>query len=105
MKPDEVLVELLINPCCVCERDFESVTGTCRELSVPCTVYNPWDIDDEDLPSLPPHVSDLIAGRRTGRIAGTYYSDVFVNGERIPLTRWPESFDALERRIEELLHT
>lgn len=97
MKPDEILVELLINPCCVCERDFESVTATCRELSVPCTVYNPWDIDDEDLPSLPRHVSDLIAG--------TSYSDVFVNGERIPLTRWPESFGALARRIEELLHT
>jgi len=45
--------------------------------------YNLWDIDDEELDKLPEYMSSLIKEWRTGQRAGSVYSDVFINGERI----------------------
>jgi len=65
--------------------------------------YNLWDIDDIDLDGLPAHVSALVRELRSGERAGSVYSTVFINGERIPINAWHESFRVIERKIMDLL--
>ena len=92
-------VELLVNPFCLCERDFGCLTQMCRKHDLTFDTYNPWELDDEQLDGLPPYIANLVRERRSGQRAGSVYSDVFVNGERIPINEWPRSFDIIEGKI------
>lgn len=51
-------------------------------------VYNLWEIDDEQLGSIPTHIASLIEEWRSGQRPGSVYGSVFVNGKRIPLNSW-----------------
>jgi hypothetical protein len=58
------------------------------------TVFNLWDIDDAAVGSLPEHIAQIINGRRNGEIAGSLYSDVFINGRHIPLVNdWQKTIE------------
>ena len=91
--------ELLLNPCCLCERDYVVVGKICEQCWVPLTVFNLWDIDDAAVGSLPEHIARIITGRRNGEIAGSLYSDVFINGRHIPLVNWPDWQKTIEEAI------
>jgi len=99
MEQKKVKIELLINPFCLCERDFLRLSEICKKHKVTFDTYNLWNIDDKDVDKLPKYMSHLIKEWRSGRRAGSMYSDVFINGERIPINDWPKSFDIIEERI------
>ena len=99
MKPKKVKVEFLINPFCLCARDFGVLSEICKKHNVTFDTYNFWDIDDEDVDKLPEYISNLINEWRSGQRAGSVYSDVFINGERIPINNWPISFDVIENKL------
>lgn len=99
MEQKDVRVELLINPFCLCDRDFGRLSEICKEYKVAFDTYNLWDIDDEDMGKLPEYMSSLIREWRSGQRAGSVYSNVFVNGERIPINAWHASFDIIEDKI------
>lgn len=100
---ENVKIELLINPFCLCERDFLVLDKLCKKHNLTFDAYNLWDIDDKDVNKLPKHMSGLIKEWRNGRRAGSVYSNVFINGERIPINDWPKSFDFIEKKIVKLL--
>jgi hypothetical protein len=94
-----IRIELLLNPFCLCERDFLRLSDICRNRNLTFSVYNLWDIRDEDVDGLPEYMARLIKEWRSGQRAGSVYSSVFVNGERIPINDWPRSFDVVEETI------
>ena len=97
-----VQVELLVNPFCMAERDCGTVGQLCRDLGCDLRVLNMWDIDD-DMATIPEHVASLIREYRTGQRPGNLYSNVFVNGRRVLLDRWPDHLDDVRRRIQRAL--
>ena len=97
--PEKLKIELLINPFCLCDRDFGRLSEICKKHKVAFDTYNLWDIDDEDLDNLPGYMSSLIKEWRSGQRAGSVYSSVFINGERIPINAWHASFGIIEERI------
>lgn len=103
MKPGNIKVDFLINPFCLCDRDFSRLSRLCERHALTLNTYNLWDIDDGDLDRLPAHVSALVRELRSGERAGSVYSTVFINGERIPINAWHESFRIIERKITNLL--
>ncbi len=92
-------VELLINPFCLCDRDYVVISEKCQEYGLTLTTYNLWDIDDSDIDTLPEYMSSLIHEWRNGDRAGSVYSNLFINGDRIPINDWPKSFDYIEERL------
>jgi hypothetical protein len=92
-------VELLVNPFCMAERDVDSIGRICEAQGVHLKVYNLWDIDDEDLGTLPVYIACLVREWRSGQRPGSVYSSVFVNGERIPLNSWKEHLDVVSEAI------
>jgi hypothetical protein len=96
---DKVKIELLLNPFCLCERDFCRLRDICEKLHLQFDTYNLWDIADEDVDALPSHLSGLIKEWRRGQRPGSVYSNAFINGERIPINDWPKSFDVIEAKI------
>jgi len=98
-KLQEVRIELLVNPFCLCERDFGCLSQICKKYDLTFDAYNLWDLDDGHVEKLPPYMSSLVKERRSGQRPGSVYSDVFVNGERIPINDWPKSFDLIEDKI------
>jgi hypothetical protein len=78
-------VELLVNPFCMEEADACEVGKICEELNITLTVYNVWDIDDDELREIPGHVASLIRELRTGQRPGSIYGNLFINGERFHL--------------------
>lgn len=80
-------------------RDVGSVRECCDETGVPLTVYNLWEIEDEDLDELPDYISLLIREWRSGERPGSVYSSVFVDGTRIPLNAWPEHLNTVSAAI------
>lgn len=92
-------VELVLNPCCLCERDYLVLGRICERYMVLLTVFNLWEIDDETVGLLPAYISQLITARRNGVIAGSLYSDVFINGRHIPLVDWPDWQNRFEQAI------
>ena len=103
MKPGEVKVELLINPFCLSDRDFSRLSRLCERYALRLNTYNMWDIEEGDLDGLPVHVSTLVRELRNGGRAGSVYNTVFVNGERVPIDAWHDSFRVIECRIMDLL--
>ncbi len=99
MEQKKVKIELLINPFCLCERDFLRLSELCKKYKVTFDTYNLWDIDDKDVDKLPDYMSTLIQEWRSGQRAGSVYSDVFINGERIPINGWHKSFEIIEDKI------
>jgi len=97
------IVELLVNPFCMADRDFGSVKEVCDRHDVSMQVYNLWEIDDGQLDTIPSHISSLIREWRSGKRPGSVYSSVFVNGERIPLNAWYGHLDTVSNAIEESL--
>ncbi len=93
-------VELLVNPFCLCDRDFRIVSEKCQRLGLSLTVYNLWEIEDADLSTLPDYMSSLIREWRSGERPGSVYSNLFINGNRIPINDWPKSFDDIEARMQ-----
>ena len=102
MEPEKVKIELLTNPFCLCERDFGVLGRICKEQNVTFDAYNLWDIDDKDLDKLPGYICSLAREWRSGQRAGSVYSNVFINGERIPINNWPKSFEIIEKKIAAL---
>ncbi|HEY41622.1 MAG TPA: hypothetical protein G4O18_07160 [Dehalococcoidia bacterium] len=92
-------VELLINPFCLCDRDYAVITEKCHKYGLTLTTYNLWDIDDGDIDTLPEYMSGLIHEWRNGDRPGSVYSNLFINGDRIPINDWPKSFDYIEERL------
>lgn len=92
MERQSVKVELLLNPFCFEEVHFLEASKICAELDVPLDVYNPWNIDDDELDELPKHIAALLSQLRSGQRPGSVYSNLFVNSERIHLNfeGWPE---------------
>lgn len=76
---------MLVNPFCFEEVHFTEVSKICDELSVPLTVYNPWDIDDGQLNELPRYIAKLLSQLRSRQRPGTVYSNLFINSERLHL--------------------
>lgn len=103
MEQNKIKIELLINPFCLCERDFMRLAEICKKHKVTFDTYNLWDIDDEDVNKLPKYMSTLVKEWRSGQRAGSVYSNVFINGERIPINNWPKSFNIIEDRIISML--
>lgn len=95
----KIQVEFLINPFCLCERDSGCLSQICEKHGVTFDAYNLWDLDDEDVDELPTYISSLIGEWRTGRRPGSVYSNVFVNGERIPINDWPRSLEVIEDKV------
>ena len=92
-------VELLVNPFCMAHRDVDSIRRVCEEHGVQITVYNLWEIDDEQLDNVPGHMASLIRQWRSGQRPGSVYSSVFVNGKRIPLNSWSEHLNTVAEEI------
>ena len=103
MKSEKVKIELLINPFCLCDRDFSRLSEICTRHKVTFDTYNLWDIDDEDVYGLPEYMSSLIREWRSGQRAGSVYSNVFINGKRIPINKWHESSHIIEEEIVDTL--
>ncbi len=92
-------VELLINPFCLCDRDYRVISEKCRKYGLTLKTCNLWDIDNEDIDTLPDYMSGLIREWRNGDRPGSVYSNLFINGDRIPINDWPRSFDYIEERL------
>jgi hypothetical protein len=92
MERESVKVELLVNPFCFEEVHLCEVRKICAELGVPLAVYNPWDIDDEELGEIPGHIATFLSQLRSGQRPGSVYSNLFINSERVHLNfeDWPE---------------
>lgn len=88
MKTPSTVVELLVNPFCMAHRDVDSIKRICDEHGLPMELYNLWEIDDEQLGSIPTHIASLIEEWRSGQRPGSVYGGVFVSGKRIPLNSW-----------------
>lgn len=99
MNSQEVSIEFLINPFCLCDRDFDVLNKLCNKHGVTFDVYNLWNLEDKNVDKLPEYMSILIRQWRSGQRPGSVYSNVFVNGERIPLNDWPKHIDLLEGKI------
>jgi hypothetical protein len=93
------VVELLVNPFCMAHRDVDSIRRVCEGHGVRMTVYNLWEIDDEELDNVPEHMASLIREWRSGQRPGSVYSSVFVNGKRIPLNCWSEHLNTVAEEI------
>jgi len=103
MIKDQIKIELLINPFCLCERDFNRLGEICKKHNLQFETYNLWNIDDEDLDILPEYITRLIKEWRSGQRAGSIYSNAFINGERIPINEWHKSFEVIEEKIIALM--
>jgi len=103
MRQERIKIELLINPFCLCERDFNRLNEICKKHNLEFATYNLWDIDDEVVDMLPEYISGLIKEWRRGERAGSVYSNVFINGERMPINDWPKSFEVIDGKIIALL--
>ena len=99
MRTPPTVVELLVNPFCMAHRDVDSIRRICDENGVPMHVYNLWEIDDEQLDDIPEHMASLIQEWRSGQRPGSVYSNVFVNGGRIPLNAWQDHLDTVAAAI------
>jgi len=97
-----VLVELLANPFCLADRDHGTVGDLCQKLGVDYQLLNLWDIDD-DMEGTPTHISSLIREYRKGQRPGNLYSNVFVNGKRVLLDRWPAHLEEISFLIQTAL--
>jgi hypothetical protein len=94
-----VNVELVVSPFCMAARDNKTVGKVCRKLGVDYRLINIWDVDD-DLKGVPDHVALLIGEYRSGKRPGNLYSNVFVNGKRVLLDRWPDHLNEVSSLIE-----
>jgi hypothetical protein len=103
MPQKQIKIELLINLFCLCERDFNRLGEICKKHNLEFNTYNLWEIDDESVDMLPEYIARLIKEWRRGQRAGSVYSSVFINGERIPINDWLKSFDIIEEKIIALL--
>ena len=105
MKTPPTVVELLVNPFCMADRDVASIQNVCDARGVKLHIYNTWEIDDEQLDAIPSHIGSLIREWRSGQRPGSVYSSVFVDGERIRLNAWREQLktvgDAIDRSLRE----
>ncbi|MGB3478145.1 MAG: hypothetical protein WBB67_03180 [bacterium] len=82
------VVELLVNPFCMASRDVATIQTICAEHNIELKIYNLWEISDADIGNLPSYIATLIQEWRSGQRPGGVYSNVFVNGKRIPLNNW-----------------
>jgi hypothetical protein len=89
--PGKPIVELLVNPFCFEESHLCEVSKICEELDVPLAMYNPWEINDDELCQIPEHIAALLSQLRRGQRPGSVYSNLFVNSERVYLNfeGWP----------------
>ena len=94
-----VRVELLASPFCMADRDNETVGRICRETGAHYRLLNMWDIDDY-MDGIPHHVASLVRQYRSGERPGNFYSNAFVNGQRVLLDRWPSHLDDIRALIE-----
>ena len=101
METQPTVVELLVNPFCMAHRDVDTIRRVCDGRGVSVKTYNLWEIDDEQLGSLPSHIALLVREWRSGRRPGSVYSSVFVNGKRIPLNAWKEHLKTVSEAIAE----
>jgi hypothetical protein len=95
-------IELLINPFCLGDRDLSILSKKCEKYGLTLGVFNLWDIEDEDLDKLPEYISTLIKEWRTCKRPGSVYSNLFINGQRIPINNWPVVFDEIEEQLRPL---
>ena len=98
----QVNVELLVNPFCMADRDNETVKAICTKLGVNYRLFNIWEIDDE-MDGIPDHMSILVKEYRNGTRPGNIYSNVFVNGQRLLLDKWPKHLEMTENMIKKAL--
>lgn len=91
-----------MNPFCLCERDYLKIKDLCDSHNLKLNIYNLWDIEDEDLTSLPTHISTLISKRRNAELPCSIYNDVFVNGNRILIDNENESYLKIDKLIREI---
>ena len=99
MRTQPPIVELLVNPFCMADRDVDSIRRVCEEHGVQMNVYNLWETHDEQLSDIPEHIASLIRQWRSGQRPGSVYSSVFVDGKRIPLNAWPEHLQTVAEGI------
>ena len=104
IKSNEIKIELLINPFCLCDRDFRILNEVCNKYNLSLDTYNLWDID-ADIDNLPEYIAILIKEWRSYKRACSVYSNVFINGERIPINDWPNVFEIIEKKILSELKT
>ncbi len=99
MRSESPIVELVVNPFCMAHRDVDSIRRVCDELGVQLNVYDLWEIDDDQLADMPSHIASLIRELRSDQRPGSVYSNVFVDGKRIPLNAWREHLKTVAEEI------
>lgn len=77
-------------PFCLCGRDLEQLSSLCGRCGADLRVINLWDLDDEEVDTLPGHLATFIRERRSGRRPGSVYGDAFIAGRRFHLDGWSE---------------
>ena len=103
MNHQKCKIELLLNPFCLCERDYCKLRDICHKHKLTFDTYNLWELNDKDVDKLPEYMAVLIKEWRTGQRGGSVYSSVFINGERFPINDWPKSFETVETKIIAML--
>lgn len=99
MNQPKCKIELLVNPFCLCERDYCKLRDICKQHQLEFETYNLWELDDTDVEKLPGYMARLIKEWRAGQRGGSVYSSVFIDGERFPINDWPKSFETVEQKI------
>jgi len=103
MKKENIIIEFVCNPFCLGDRDHHFLLERLRKYGLTMKVFNLWEIEDDKLDKLPEYVSNLITEWRSGKRPGSVYSNLFINGERIPINNWPHSLDLIEDRIKGII--
>lgn len=99
MRAQPSVVEILVNPFCMAHRDVDSIRRVCDTHGVQIKVYNLWEIEDEHISVLPDYIASLIQEWRSGQRPCSVYSNVFVDGKRIPLNAWKEHLRTVAEAI------
>ena len=98
IKSNEIKIELLINPFCLCDRDYRILSDICNKYNLSLHTYNLWEIDDDD-DNLPEYIVSLIKEWGSYKRTCSVYSNVFIKGERIALNDWPKHIEIIEKQI------
>jgi hypothetical protein len=100
-----VLVDVIYSPWCFIEAPEENYKKELEEKwKIKIREFNLWEIDDDELYSLPKHITSIIRKMRNPNNQEQFYGGggtlFFLNGEKLdlsPALKWPQ----IEKKLEE----